>query len=275
MNDVSTGQVVAFAGTLAILTGCINSSLRPARPESIVTYTRIEHSAPTPAKPPERSERPFRPEREDERPHRPVFEPAPEPPRRREEPPEPVIVRPTPEEIAAERARFLSRFLSVTNLSRSPGARTVAMAVGTEDGKLNRSFGTVLADQLKSNGIRLLPSLFRPEFVADGLFENAFNDPRGVLHKLELTGVLDVLLLAREAVEYSENPSLANVLTARMQMNVTSFEVDGTGQSRSWRYAASGAGFSEGDARVQAEERIVRQIVKDTNFLQTATAPEL
>ncbi len=95
--------------------------------------------------------------------------------------------------------------------------------------------------------------------------------------RLELDSSLDGLILARESVVYSENPSLANVLTATMTVDVMVKATRRGGASRTWSFTASGAGFNQTVAHNLATERIEKQLNADTNMslaiISTPTRP--
>ena len=179
--------------------------------------------------------------------------------------PEPVKPK-TPEELAAERATFLARYMN-DRPSRSPGVASVAIVAVNEVGTLNGTLASILAEHIKGSGVKTYTSLFTPEFVSGGLFDEAFNDSPRPIETLELGEVLDILLLARQSVEYSTNPSLENVLTANLRLEVTRSSVARRGDGQTWTFTAAGAGFKRADAFKAAEERIVKQIATDTNIV--------
>jgi hypothetical protein len=165
------------------------------------------------------------------------------------------------EETAAARATYLARYVN-SGPSRQPGMKTVAIAVVSEKGAFSFAVNSAVASRLKTASVATLTSFFRPAFVSDGLFANAFSGSNGIFDKLELSKSLDVLLLGREQVQYSSDPSLENVITANMQLELTAFSI-ADGQSQSWTYVANGSGFKQTGARQMAEERLTKQIAND------------
>lgn len=179
----------------------------------------------------------------------------------------PANIQKTPEELAAERAaqhaQYLARYLVNTNITRKTGARNTAIAVVSEDRKFNRTLTTAIANRLKDEKIELSSSFFTPEFVSDRLFDQALGGSTEVLKNLELAKSLDLLLLARQRVSYTPNPSLQNVLTANMELEVSLCPVATPDANQTWTLTANGAGFTEKDARNLAEDRLVKQIASD------------
>ena len=169
------------------------------------------------------------------------------------------------QDAAAERAKFLARYL-YPDLSRRLGMKTVAIAVASEDGKLNRAVTTALVGRFKTEPVQIFPSYFKPEFVSDGLFNEAFGGSSELFNKLELAKSLNALLLAREDVQYSNNAALDNVITATMRLNVEMLPVAGQGDTQKWAFTAYGPGFTKEVARQAAEERLIKQITTDTNM---------
>lgn len=172
-----------------------------------------------------------------------------------------VAAREAAEAAAAKQAAYLARYLN-PGFVRKPGVQTIAVAVVGEDGKFDRAVGAAIADRFKTNTVQILTSFFRSEFVADGLFTDALASSSDVFTKLELAKSVDVVLLGRQEVQYSTDPSLENVVTANMRLEITEFSV-ADGNSRSWMFVANGAGFKQSEARLMAEERLIKQISTD------------
>jgi hypothetical protein len=169
------------------------------------------------------------------------------------------------EDALAAHAAELAKYLNGT-FSRKPGIMSVAVAAASEDGTLNRHIGEALASRFKTNTIEMLPSLFTAEFLSDGLFADTFSGSRAPLARLDLLNSLDGLVLARESVDYSQNPSLENTVSAHMQVNVTAMPVAAKGDGETWTFTANGVGFKRDDARSLAEERLIKQIAEATNM---------
>lgn len=165
---------------------------------------------------------------------------------------------------AAQHAAFLARYLN-SGFTRKPGIKMIAVANSTEDGRYNTALDSIITDRFKTDSVIILNSLFRPAFVADGLFANVLTGSSNVLEQLELSETLDVLLLGRQTVQYSSDSSLENVITANMRFELTAIST-ANNQKKSWAYIANGAGFKQTEARLMAEERLIKQIAKDTTL---------
>ena len=172
------------------------------------------------------------------------------------------------QDAAAEHAQYLARYVN-TGFSRKSGSETVAIAVASENGTLNRAVTAALVSRFQSGPVQILSPFFKPEFVSDGLFNDAFTGSGEIFNKLELAKSLDALLLARQEVQYSTNPSLQNVVTATMQLKVTVVPVSGRGDGKTWTFTAYGPGFTKEVARQAAEERLIKQIADDTKMSLT------
>jgi hypothetical protein len=182
---------------------------------------------------------------------------------------DPAIVARRAAEAAAEaRKNYLDRYLN-SGIERKTGTSLVAVVATSEDGKIERDVGRALAARLKTNGVEIVGSFFKPEFVSDGLANEMFSESTALKKKLELGKSLDGLLLARQTVGYSSNPSLENVITAEMSLDVIVQTTSEPGESQTWMLHASGAGFNRTAARSLAQERICKQIAASTNLSLT------
>lgn len=173
-------------------------------------------------------------------------------------------IRSTDEQAAAEHAKYLARYLNAGS-SRKPGLKMVAIAVVSENGTFNHAVNAAIASRFKTDSVGILASFFRPPFVTDGLFANALAGSNEIFDKLELSKSLDVLLVGRQEVQYSTDPSLENVMSANMQLEVTAISM-ADGHRQSWTFVANGAGFKQSEARLMAEERLLKQIAGDTKM---------
>ena len=165
-----------------------------------------------------------------------------------------------------EHDNFLAKYIDNT-FTKPPGIQTVALLVAADNGNSNRAVKEALAHRLETSGVKMLPSFFKPAFVADGLFENTFNGSGDIPAKLELGKYLDAIVLARQHVEIKQNgEAMANVLTATIRLDVTIIPNVGNARSQTWTFTANGAGFNQSVAQAQAEERLIKQITSDTKM---------
>jgi hypothetical protein len=168
-------------------------------------------------------------------------------------------------EAATQHAKFLAQYLNA-GFIKNPGIPAVAIVVASEDGRFNHVVSTALANHFNSGAVDITSTFFKPQFVSDGLFADAFNGSGDVLNKLDLANSLNALLLARESTQYTQSPALDNLITATMQLEVQVVPVAGSIQNQAWTFTANGAGFSQMQARANAEERLIKQISTDTKM---------
>ncbi len=166
---------------------------------------------------------------------------------------------------AAEHTKFLARYVN-GGFTRPTSGRSIALVVAGEDGKPNAALTAALARKFQSPAVHVSTSFFTPEFVADGLFKDALAESRDVFNKLDLAKSVDALVLAREDVQYAQNPALDNVTTATIQLDVIVVPVSGQGERSSWTFTANGPGFSNPVAKKATEERLLKQIANDTKM---------
>jgi len=169
------------------------------------------------------------------------------------------------QDAAAAHVRFMAMYVD-TGFTRMSGTKTIAVVVASEDGTRNSVVSDALINRFKKEPVQLVSSFFKPAFVSDGLFNDAFVNSNDLFNRLELQKSLDGLLLAQEKVQYSSNPSLQNVITASMELDVKTLLIGSQAEKQTWTFTAAGAGFTQADARAQAEERLIKQITNDTKM---------
>jgi hypothetical protein len=172
-------------------------------------------------------------------------------------------------DVAAQKAQFLARYLNA-GFSQKPAGKTIAIAAADENGKLSRAVTVALEKRFQREPAQIFPSYFKPEFVSDGLFNEAFGGSSELLNKLELAKSLDGIVLAQQNVQYAQNAMLENIISATMQLKVTVMPVSGQSDGKTWTFTAYGPGFTKEVARQAAEERLIKQIATDTNMSLTA-----
>lgn len=168
--------------------------------------------------------------------------------------------------------RFIAQYEN-TNVIKTPGVEMIAVVCKAEDATMNHAVSAALVNRFKTNDVELVSSFFRPTLITEGVFDSIFNGSGDMFRKLELAKYVDGLLLARQEVQYSTNGALNNVITASMHLEVVTLAVSGQIQSQGWKFAANGVGFRPADARMQAEDRILKQIADDAtmSFIQVNT----
>jgi hypothetical protein len=179
-------------------------------------------------------------------------------------------------EVAAkERQDFLARYLTAGTYTRKDGVKTVAVVAVSETGRFNRALSTSISTRLKTNSVEILSSLFQPEFVSDGLFNRVCDGGNEIVRQLELRRFLDFLVCARQQVRYTSNPSLENVITANMQLDVLILPVAALAEPGTLTLTANGVGFKQNEARLMAEERLIKQLTKDGKMSLADLIPDL
>lgn len=162
--------------------------------------------------------------------------------------------------MATEHKQFVNQYVN-TNFTRTPGRPLVAVMAADETKRMNHALSAALITRFKGEPAQLVDSFFKPPLVTDDLFNDVFNGSTALFNKLEITNSVDALLLARQSVEYSINAELNNVITANMRVEIVTLPVAGQVESQGWSLIANGAGFRRPEARMQAEERIIKQIM--------------
>lgn len=167
-----------------------------------------------------------------------------------------------------ERQKYLA-YIN-TNIVRNSGEQLIAAVCISESGGMNSAIADALAEHFKREHLKVASSFFRPALISDGQFDGLFNGSKELFDKLGIEGRLDGLLLAREQVEYSNNTGELNgVITATMRVSIETLPCAAQVESQSWTLSAIGAGYDKAGARMNAEERIIRQIANDSSMKLT------
>lgn len=172
---------------------------------------------------------------------------------------------PVVDSAAVEHARLQARYINAFP-TRKADTKLIACVAANEQKQIDRGVGEVVAAKLRNDQVQISTSVFRPEFIADGWFENAFDGSTEPQRQLELGAHLDALLLVRQKTDYSTDASLENVITAKLHAEVAFIPTDGVTPSQAWSFTASGSGFHQADARQMAQERLLKQIANANNM---------
>lgn len=175
---------------------------------------------------------------------------------------------------AAQRAQYLALYLN-HGFRRQPGLKTVAIAAEFQSGESDRPIADALASRFENPNLALITTFFKPAFYADGTFGKIFAGSTGPIYKLGLTNQLNGLLLAQEQVRYSTNGTeVDNVVTANTRLDVAFLPFDVMRREQSWTLLANGAGFSQVQARSNAEKRLLAQIAGDNRMSLSSPSSE-
>ena len=175
---------------------------------------------------------------------------------------------------ATAHAQFVNQYVN-TNFTRTPGLPLVAVAVASENKTMNQALSAALISRFKGEHAQLVDSFFKPPLVSDDLFNDVFNGSSAIYTKLEIENLVDMLLLARQDVQYLTNSAgLDNVISAYMHVEVITMPVAGQFASRRWGFGANGTGFHPEEARMQAEERVIRLIKDKTDMTLGTISPK-
>ena len=175
-------------------------------------------------------------------------------------------------ESADQHARYLARYLS-PDFERKAGVTTVAVAVASEAGVANLEVAEALARRFQTNNVQLLSAFFTPAFVADSFVSQIFQGRTEIFKKLELTNSLDAILVGKQTVEYAANPALENSISANLQLELMALPIRANEAGNSWKFVGKGVGFNKHEARMMAQERIIKQIADDATMKLERSLP--
>lgn len=143
------------------------------------------------------------------------------------------------------------------------GKQNVVIAASTEGQGNSSALASLLTRRFENPTAHISSSVFTEGFFTDGLFGEAWSNPAEIFHKLELAKSLDVLILAKQDTQYSQQPELQNIYTATITVTVQVIPISVPANARQWKFTANGPGFTKEVALKAAEERLQKQISTD------------
>jgi hypothetical protein len=155
---------------------------------------------------------------------------------------------------AADLIKYRDRYIS-TSVKFSLGVLVV-----DEHDNPNAPLSSDCALLFRKSGLSTSPGLFKPAFIKDGLFKDAFVGQSDVLNRLPFTNVASSLFFGRQSVTYSTNSELGNLITADMTLEVTAISAATLQAFYSKAFQSRGPGVTESEARGLAEERCFEQL---------------
>ena len=170
------------------------------------------------------------------------------------------------EDEAVKRQQIAARLYD-TSFTRKPGTTALAVLAADEDGKINQSINTALANHFRSGSTQIQTSFFKLEFVSTGVFSEILDGSNEFFDTMEIAKKLDATVFARQTVTYSQTAELNNLISATVKLDITLIPLSSHGDRKKWSFTAYGPGFSKEVARGAAEERLIKQITDDTKMV--------
>ena len=178
--------------------------------------------------------------------------------------------------LTQEHEAFLNRYLMARSFTNNPESLEVAVLVIDEDNTISQDVTQKIALSLKNERCNVTSSLFTGAFVSDGIFEKIFGGDTGKVKNLELSKYRDLLILGKKEVNFTENPELQNMTTAKVSIEIHIVSLEAGTIEDNFKITETGAGFSKETAEGMAMERILQVIspkILET-FNKEATARE-
>ncbi|BBO18845.1 conserved hypothetical protein [Candidatus Brocadia pituitae] len=169
--------------------------------------------------------------------------------------------------LAQEHEAFLNRYLTTRSFTNNPESLEVSVLVIDEDNTISQDVTREIALSLKSERLNVTSSLFTSAFVSDGIFEKIFGGDADYVKKLELLKYCDQGIFGKKAVDFTENPELQNMTTAKISIEIHIVSSEAGTIEDNFRLTETGAGFSKATAEEMAMERILQ--VMSQKILET------
>jgi len=162
------------------------------------------------------------------------------------------------ERVVRDNENFLNRYLLSRSFLNMPESQEVVVIVIDEGVKVSQDISQKIVALLKTKGVNATASLFTNSFVSDGIFEKIFKGDAGEVRKLELSKHSDHLILGKKLVNFTENPEMQNMITAKASIEIHIVSSKTGTIVDSFTITETGAGFS----RATAEEMVIERILK-------------
>jgi hypothetical protein len=137
---------------------------------------------------------------------------------------------------------------------------SLAVLVVDEHDNPNAPVSSDCATLFRRSGLSTSPGLFKPAFIKDGLFNEAFTGQSDALNRLPLTNAASWLFLGHQSVTYSTNSELGNLITANMTFQITAISTATMQASYTKSFQAYGPGATLAEARGLAQDRCFEQL---------------
>lgn len=162
--------------------------------------------------------------------------------------------------LAQEHEAFLNRYLTTRSFTNNPESPEVAVLVIDEDNTISQDITREIALSLKNERLNVTSSLFTGAFVSDGIFEKIFGGDADYVRKLELSKYCDHGIFGKKEVNFTENPELQNMTTAKVSIEIHILSSETGMIEDNFKITETGAGFSKEAAAGMAMERILKVI---------------
>jgi len=142
-----------------------------------------------------------------------------------------------------------------------PLSKGIAVLVVENKKTIDWTLSSTISSILEKNGVTIThPSLFKESFLSGGRFDDLFNGGSRKVLPVELPGHFKTGVLGRKTVEYFKSTDFPDLITASMSLELHVISSKTGAIKKSISFSQKGAGFSNGDASKNAEEKIVKEI---------------
>lgn len=152
------------------------------------------------------------------------------------------------------REELISRYLV------KGGRQPITILVIDQLKRANEDLTQAMVSILRAKGVSAGASLFKSEFVSDGIFDRIFSGDGGAMKKLELSRFVDHLVLGRASVDITEQQQMESMMTARGRLEIRIIAAKTEKIEAAFSVAEFGAGFSKASAEKAMIERIVKRL---------------
>lgn len=140
------------------------------------------------------------------------------------------------------------------------GRQQITVLVIDQLKRVNKDLTQAMVSVLRAKGVSAGASLFKSEFVSDGIFDRIFGGDGAEMKRLELSRFVDHLVLGRASVDITEQQQMESMMTARGRLEIRIIAAKTEKVEAMFSMVEVGAGFSKTSAEKAMIERIVKRL---------------
>lgn len=148
---------------------------------------------------------------------------------------------------------------------------SIAVLIVDEAQKQNMALSYSVAAFLSRGGTKTTLGLFKPAFILDGHFDEAFAGQSDALNRIPFPKAARTLLFGRQSVRFSTNSDTPLFILATVSLDINVISATTRQPFFAQSLVAKGPGYSTDEARRIAESRLLEQLTN--GILETIEKP--
>lgn len=159
-------------------------------------------------------------------------------------------------ESAEARRHYVARYINTA--SRKATGKDLAIVLVDQAGNIDERNSEKIAARFRTKNYSVNTSLFKPQFVGDGIFARISSGEYSEIGKLGLSEFTDYVALGKRSITLKTSPELQGLVRAEIEFNLKVFSAKTGATEKAYLLSGVGAGFNESVAEAQAVEDALR-----------------